>query len=568
MAAGLDGVDGFQDPGPASARALVLAAEKRMTVTVADALDRLGYESGEALDRFLEPRLSHLSPPDAMADRGICAERMARAVRAGERIVVFGDYDCDGMTACAILTEGLTAMGGSVTPLLATRREGSYGLSEAALTRVLEATPSLVITCDCGSSDHERLRALERRGIDALVIDHHLVPAEPLPVLGFLNPHRPECAFPFKGMASCGLALSLLAAVRTALGQTYDVRQLLDLVAIGTIADVAPLTRDNRALVRAGLAMLRTGSRPGFRAMLSHAKVNGARALCAQDVSFKIAPRLNAPGRLSDPDIALRIMLERNSGKADLLAAEIEHLNIERRALQARMLAEAEKEVLERRYDRDPAIVLAQVGWHPGVVGIVAGRLCATYGKPVIVAAIEGERARGSVRGPQGVRLYDALSACKSSLRGFGGHQAAAGVDIDIGRIEALRADFCQAFSSGTAEAGLPGFDGPVVRLAGEDRPEDVVRDVLMLEPCGESNAAPLLFFGGVTVRAARNLKGHLKLELSAGRSILSAFLPTRGAEALSLSGSRLDVVGRIRPDDFRGGQAVELQIEAMRRAG
>src|SRR6185437_13889976 len=219
-------------------------------------------------------------------DRDASAERIARAVRAGERICVFGDYDCDGITATAITTSFLRALGGDVTPLLATRLEGAYGLSAPALERVLAARPTLLVTCDCGSSDHERLAVARARGIDTVVIDHHLVPAEPLPAFAFLNPHRPECGFPYKGMASCGLALSLGAAVRKTLGASLDLRPFLDLVAIGTIADVAPLDGDNRALVRAGLAVMGgiagpggRVQRPGLRALAENARFDLAAGL-------------------------------------------------------------------------------------------------------------------------------------------------------------------------------------------------------------------------------------------------------------------------------------------------
>src|SRR6185503_5111386 len=193
------------DPGEASAEAIDLARALGLSITVGDILHRAGWGADDDTRRFLDPKLLHLTPPDAMADREASAARIARAVRAGERICVFGDYDCDGITSAAIMTGILRMLGGAVVPLLATRMEGSYGLSQKALARVLATGATLLITCDCGSSDHERLRSARASGIDAVVIDHHLVPPEPLPALAFLNPHRPECGFPYMGLASCGL---------------------------------------------------------------------------------------------------------------------------------------------------------------------------------------------------------------------------------------------------------------------------------------------------------------------------------------------------------------------------
>src|SRR5690606_35277595 len=227
-----------------------------LTRTVAHWLIRNGRGDASQAAAYLEPRLSSLTPPDAMIDRALACERLALAVRRKEVVVVFGDYDCDGITATAIMTELLRHLGGTAIPLLATRFDGGYGVSPRALDRIREQRPTVVVTCDCGSSDHDRLQELTASGVDVIVIDHHLVPEAPLPVLAFLNPHRAECGFPFKYMASCGLALSMAAGLRRALGVSLDVRQWLDLVAIGTIADVAPLSADNRALVRAGLGAL------------------------------------------------------------------------------------------------------------------------------------------------------------------------------------------------------------------------------------------------------------------------------------------------------------------------
>jgi len=270
------------DPGEASASAVELARSLSLSITAADVLHRRGFDAGDTTRRFLDPKLSHLTPPDAMADRDASAARLARAIKARERICVFGDYDCDGITATAIMTGILRRLGAEVVPLLATRLEGAYGLSARALARVFATGATLLVTCDCGSSDHPRLADVKARGIDAIVIDHHLVPAEPLPVIAFLNPQPPECGFPYKGMASCGSRSRWAPPIRRALDVDLDIRPFLDLVAIGTIADVAPLDGDNRALVRAGLGVLAGGlsglsggrPRPGLRAPRRDRKID------------------------------------------------------------------------------------------------------------------------------------------------------------------------------------------------------------------------------------------------------------------------------------------------------
>ena len=553
------------DPGEASAGAIDLSRALGLSITAADVLHRRGHRADASTARFLDPRLSHLTAPDGMADRDLSADRLARAVRAGERIAVFGDYDCDGITATAITTGILRMLGGDVVPLLATRKEGSYGLSARALERVFASSASLLVTCDCGSSDHERLATVRARGMDAIVIDHHLVPAEPLPAFSFLNPHRPECAFPYKGMASCGLALSLGAAVRKALGAELDLRLFLDLVAIGTIADVAPLDGDNRALVRAGLVALSSPPRvrPGLRALAENAKVDLSAGLRGDDVAFRLAPRLNAPGRLGDPDPSLALLLETNPTRAIAIAASIEQIALERRAIQDEMLADALAEIHAAGWAHQPGIVLARQGWHPGVVGIVAGRIASRFGRPTIVVGLEGDKGRGSVRGPAGSRLHDALTRCKPALVGFGGHQAAAGVEVRADRVEALRDAWCDAYA-GAPRGRTEGEVDADVRLDDRDDPAAVARDLYRLEPCGEGNRAPRLLLPGARVRSARNLKGHLKLEMAWGSRSLGGFGFELGPLAEGLAGGRADVIGQLRFDTWRGGDAVELRVDRV----
>jgi single-stranded-DNA-specific exonuclease len=552
--------EGF--PEPASLRALALSRALGKSVTVCSWLDRIGHLDPEATRRFLNPRLAELTAPDAMLDRKAAAHRIARAVREKQRIVVFGDYDCDGMTSAAIFTEALRALGADVTPVLASRFDGGYGLSLAALERVVAQRPGLLVTCDCGSSDHASLERLKPLGIDAVVVDHHLVPEQELPVLAFLNPHRPGCGFPYKGLASCGLALSVLAAVRAELGRALDLRPLLDLVAIGTIADVAPLDGDNRALVRAGLKVLSEARRPGVRALLELAKIDPGTPLCAEDVAFRIAPRLNAPGRLGPPDLAVQLLLAPTLEVAHSLAAELEQRQLERRAVQERMLEEAQAEVEREGYRDRPALVIGREGWSHGIVGIVAGRLASELGRPVVVIGFEQGIGRGSVRGPKGSRLHDAVSACSSHLRRFGGHQAAAGLEVEIERLAPLR----EAFEAACAEqpAITPIDDAPRVRLAAGDALSRVLADLAELEPCGESNPAPSLALIGRVVSAREVTGGHLKLELSLdGGERLAAFGVSMGARAASLSGE-IAVSGKLRPDRYRGGSAIELKLDKI----
>jgi single-stranded-DNA-specific exonuclease len=350
------------------------------------------------------------------------------------------------------------------------------------------------------------------------------------------------------------------AAVRAVLGRTLDLKSVLDLVAIGTIADVVPLVLDNRALVRSGLALLSEARRPGLRALFELAGIERHAPLTAEDVAYRIAPRLNAPGRLGSPDLTLELLLERNEARADALAGEMEQANAARRRAQDAILAEALAEGEEHGYAERPAIVLGREGWGQGLVGIVAGRLADRFARPVIVVGFDGGDGRGSVRGPRGSRLHDALTVVSPLLHRFGGHQAAAGLEMAIGRLEELRGAFERAVEAqGLQERPLEA--APFVALRPGDSTSRVLADFALLEPCGEGNPSPDLQVDATVLRAREVAGGHLKLELElAGGERLGAFGPGLGARASAIKG-RVVVRGRLRRDRYRGGAAAELLI-------
>jgi single-stranded-DNA-specific exonuclease len=548
-----------------SARARELALGLGVSLTLGELLERRGHAEVEATRRFLNPRLSELTAPDAMADRSLAAERMARSIRAGELIAVFGDYDCDGMTSAAIMTEIIEALGGRVVTFIASRFEGGYGVSAAAVDKVLASGAPLLVTCDCGSSDHVSLERLRAAGVDCVVIDHHLVPEQALPAVAFLNPHRPECGFPYKGLASCGLALSIGAALRTTLGRELDLRRWLDLVAIGTIADVAPLDGDNRSLVRAGLKAIAEARRPGIRALLELAKLDGQSPITAEDVAFRIAPRLNAPGRLGSAEIAVRLLLAKTLDEAHALGAEIEQRSSERKLIQERMIEEALLEIETEGWGERAAIVIGREGWNHGIVGIVAGRLADRFQRPVLAVGFSDGHGRASVRGPAGSRLFDALSAVQDVLVRFGGHQAAAGAEVELSRLVELRARFEAACAAQPPSATTkPSEEATWAWLAPGDDPARVLNDLYLLEPCGAGNECPQLVFEASVLSARQVSGGHLKLELELeGGERVGAFGIAMGDRATGLVG-KISVVGKLRPDRYRGGKAIELRLEKI----
>lgn len=547
---------------PSDERAAGMLADAcGLGLSAAQILLHRGIDTPEAARPFLDATLRGLSSPEPMADRAAASQRISRAIRAGERIVVFGDYDVDGTTSAVILSEVITALGGEVRTLIADRFRGGYGLSDQGLDRCLAESPGLLVTCDCGSSDHERIAKASRSGVDVIVVDHHLVPEETLPALAFLNPHRTDCGFAFKGLCSAGLAFSLGAALRSEMGAKLDLRSWLDLVAVGTIADLAPLTGDNRRLVRAGLKLLSSsGARPALRAMRQAAKIPEGAPLTARDVAFRFSPRLNAPGRLGVADLTLRFLTAKTPKEALGLLDDIEAQNDERKLLADQATREAFAQAREV-YGESPehGVVVASDGWHRGVVGIAAARLVDRLGVPAVVIAFDGDEGHGSVRTTGDFDVYRALGACASDLMAWGGHRAAAGLSLAARALEAFRSSFAEAASADSfARSTTTEVD---VALGGAFR-VPTLEDLQRLGPFGEAYPIPLFRVDAHVVESMGVGEGgaHGKLKLQVGQDSVRAFAP--GLFSRLEGRSELSLVGEVQPDHWIGGSALELLVK------
>ncbi len=547
---------------PSDERAAGMLADAcGLGVSAAQILLHRGIREPAEADAFLDATLRGLSSPEPMADRLAAAERIGRAIEAKERIVVFGDYDVDGTTSAIILSQVITALGGEVRTLIADRFKGGYGLSDAALERCLAEGPGLLVTCDCGSSDHARIAKATTRGVDVIVVDHHLVPEETLPAFAFLNPHRPECGFAYKGLCSAGLAFSLGAALRAELNAKLDLRAWLDLVAIGTIADLAPLTGDNRRLVRAGLKIIGTAqSRPALRAMRQAAKIRESAHMTARDVAFRFSPRLNAPGRLGVADLALRFLMAQTPKEAWGLLDDIEAKNDERKALADQATTEALAQAREIYGDSpECGVVVASQAWHRGVVGIAAARLVDVLGVPAVVVAFDGDQGHGSVRTTGDFDVHHALSRCGSDLSGWGGHRAAAGLSLNERSLDAFRASFADAAPAGSfAKSATTEVD---VAIGGAYR-LPTLEDLQRLGPFGEGFPVPTFLVDAHVVEAAGVGEGgaHAKLTLRVGQDSLRAFAPGMFSRVEGRDSLRL--IGQLQPDHWIGGQAIELLVK------
>ncbi len=529
--------------------------------------------------RFLAPRLAELHRPEgdpqsAPAASGlrtgemrgfrVAADRLMRALQNGETIGVFGDYDVDGVTSCATLTLFLRGVGGRVVPRVASRDAG-YGFGVADVEAFADARCGLIITCDLGTSDHDALAAARSRQIDVIIVDHHQVPDRDPDALALLNPHHPDCRFPFKGLASVGVAFYLAAALRTRLKSrpefvVPDPRGLLDLVAVGTIADMAPLTGDNRILVRHGLTQLHT--RPGLRALAEIANLTNLQNARASDVSMRLGPRLNAPGRLGGAQLALDLLLSDDDESARALAFACETQNQRRRDIQAGVLEGALAQAEQQR-DR-PALVVGADGWHPGVVGIVAAQLVERFARPAVVIGFADGVGRGSARTAGTFHLQRAFAALSDVLIRHGGHRAAAGLTIRRVELDGFARRLCELAQSELGGAP-PRRQLPIdARVPLDLLSTELGHQLESLHPCGVGNAEPLLGTRAIVER--KRLVGdgkHLQITLSDGRASkdgIGFYFP----DAFELGA---DVEAAFVPelDSFRGQERLRLRLRDLR---
>jgi len=532
-------------------------------------------DPGEAKG-FIDPRLAALRPPAGLAGLPLAVGRIADAVDRGERIGVFGDYDVDGITTAALLTSFLRGSGAQVECAVASREAG-YGFTKGAAADFVSRGCKLVITGDCGTSDLESIRVCSEGGVEVIVVDHHTVPAASVqhPALSLVNPFRADSTFPFRGMASVGLAFYVAASVRTELrDRGYfrsrnepDVRELLDLVALGTIADLVPLSDENRILTALGLRRLQSRARPGIAALLANAGVDGNREIDAHTVAWKIAPRINAPGRLGAALPSLELLLSQGDA-AESHASLLEILNNERRQIQERVVNEALAQLGDR--DPGPCIVIAGEGWAPGVVGIVAAKLVDRYQRPAFVVGIDPVTGlgRGSARTCAGINLYEALATAAPHLDRFGGHAAAAGFTIQRENVPAL----VEALSG--AVVRLAEGSGPIstikdvdaeVRLSDVD--ERLAQELSGLGPFGQKNPAPVLITRNTKVTQVRRLghdSRHLKLTIEDDDHIARSAIGFGMGERSVDVGARVDLAFVPTISTWQGRRNAELELSDL----
>jgi single-stranded-DNA-specific exonuclease len=498
-----------------------LARDLKVSRLLGNLLWQRGLKTPEAAQQFLEPRLQSLGDPLELTDMAAAADHLLAAMDHGRSIVIYGDYDVDGITSSALLWRVLGRLGARVTTFLPHRMDEGYGLSQDGAERcVAECRPELLVAVDCGTTAVESIAWLRTQGVDTIVVDHHEMPRALPACVALVNPHRDgRCMY----LASVGLTFKLCHAIlkrRPALQSRVDLRDYLDLVAVGTVADIVPLVEENRVFVRRGLRQITQSIHPGLRALCEVTRIRGIPS--TSDIGFRIGPRLNASGRLGDATRSLALLQTNDPAEAALLARQLESHNRERQTVEQRTHDEALGE-LASAFDSasDMTIVLAREGWHVGVIGIVASRIQRLHHRPVVIIGIDPETGcgKGSCRSIDGLSMVEALRACDSHLLKYGGHAMAAGLTLRSEQLPAFR----KAFNQFAAERLSPKDLCPQVNISGVVPcgclTEKLYREIEMLAPFGRDNPEPVFAFSDVEFRRPPQCFGnrHFKLFLRTG---------------------------------------------------
>jgi single-stranded-DNA-specific exonuclease len=558
----------IEPPVPDAANCEELARALGLSPFVAQLLCRRGHSSLAQASSFLRPRLDALSDPFLLPQMERAADRILAAIEKRERIVLYGDYDVDGVTSLALLTRILRALGGSSECFLPMRVEEGYGLSADGVARCLTTfNPQLLIAIDCGTCSVAEISELRARGVDVIVLDHHTLKETLPPCVALVNP---KLGATHHYLCSVGIVFKLAHALlkRLPAAQRPDLRAYLDLVALGTVADLVPITDENRTLVKRGLSRLMQSRWAGIRALIEVSDIRPP--INCRAIGFGLAPRLNAAGRLGTAQAALELLLTDDPDRARTLARSLDAQNRERRAVEEAVFLEAEAQLAEW-FDAEThaAIVVGSRGWHPGVVGIVASRLLKRHHRPTFVIGFDEDGlGKGSGRSIPGLSLVEALGHCSELLEKFGGHEMAAGVTIRHARFDEFRVAFAQCARSLIDADQLR----PMLRPDVEVHLRDVNYELLLqhesLEPFGMGNPQPLLLARGVELVAEPRLmkEKHRALILRQDQSEHRAVW--FGSAHLELPPPPWDVAFQVERNEYQDRVSAQIEIKAVRKAG
>ncbi len=533
-----------------------------------------GLHTPEAATAFLSDALADLPDPFSMKGMNTAVERLERAVAAGEKITLYGDYDVDGVCSTSLLSLFLRELGGKVATYIPHRMAEGYGLNAQAIERIAGDGTKVLVTLDCGITSTHEVDVANRLGLTVVIVDHHTVPSTMPAAFAILNPHQPGCAYPTKHLCAAGVAFNLCMALRHQLRASGffagraepNLKSLMDLVALATVADVVPLTGVNRILVKHGLKELSAGRRPGVRALKEVAGLSAEAEITSGLVGFRLGPRINAAGRLDDASVGLKLLCASSLEEARPIASVLDAANAERQGIEQSILNEALQQAEAKAAMK--GLVLHADDWHPGVIGIVASRVVERFHRPTVMVTFHGGAGRGSARSIEGFHLVDALGTCAEHLTKFGGHKHAAGLSIEKPRLEAFVGAFEQIAAQRLTDLDLEPrcrVDA-VVQLSELD--EKAVEAVRALGPFGMGNPEPvfaarrLVAQPKVIASKREGAVGHLKLKLEQAPQL--DVIGFGFADKLKLTEGPLDAAFQLSVEEWMGARRVSLKLKDL----
>ena len=535
-----------------------------------------GIDTPKDINSFLFPRLSGLIEPLLLKDMEEGAALVVSAIEKQESIAIFGDYDADGLTSTALLVNFFTELGIPVLYYIPDRIKEGYGLNIESVNRLAEKKVKLIITVDCGISNEKEIEYAQSLGIDVVVTDHHQIPENFSPVCPVINPNRPDSEFPFRELAGVGVAFFLAAGIRSCirkkgwfkLAAEPDLKQYLDIVALGTIADMVPLIDQNRIMVAAGIEAMKVSRWLGIEAMKKICGLD-SQAITSGDVAFKLAPRLNAAGRVGDNITGIKALVTDNYSEAINTAKELNSMNNERQRIESKIIDDIESNLIpELDLENKRTLLLAKQDWHKGVLGIVASKLLDRYHRPTVVLTIRDGIATGSGRSIDGFNLHDSMTQLKHLFKKFGGHYHAAGCTLDRENIELLSQGLEEIARSVLKDEDLiPSITvDDCLKLA--ELTIDAVNDIRSLEPFGSGNPEPVFYSGNLEVMDSWIVgENHLKLRLRQGESIQEA-IGFNLADMQPVQGSAINIVYTPEINKWNGNEKVQMRILDLESSG
>lgn len=527
-----------------------------------------GICEDDKIEKFLYPSIDDLNDPYAFKDMDKAVDRIVSAIQNKEKMTIYGDYDVDGITSTTILYKFLDSLNGVVDYYLPNRLAEGYGLNNEAIQGINENGTKLLITVDCGISAYDEVEIAKSLGMDVIITDHHECPEKIPECIAVIDAKREDNTYPFTGLAGCGVAFKLIQAMCIKLNKPKeDYLKYIDIVALGTIADIVPLVDENRVIVKFGLDKMKKTDNYGLRALIN---VSGVKSLESYAISFGLAPRINACGRMGKAELALKMLLTENMKEAMEIAETLSNMNRERQEIERSIWQEAMDQIeADDEVKNSKIIVIGNEGWHHGVIGIVSSKITESYYKPSILICFEGDEGKGSGRSIDGFDLHTALSNCQEYLQKFGGHEMAIGLTLKKSDFENFRKAICEY-----AEDKLPNEAIPTVKYDAEITNKDVsietINELKLLEPYGEANPAPLFAYKNIRVDSIRTLSNdkHLKLNVKEDHRIFSAIAFNMGELKNSIRmGDKADILCAIELNSYNGFDMIQLNIKDIKKS-